>query len=326
MIIHLHFHRRATGVTRSVESIVPLLNRYDETGVFGYGIMAQKRSFAYLLRAVFSGNRPVIHAHRNNELIFALLLRMIGGRFLLVFTRHSDTFPARFTLFLMKRADRLVSLNPAMSETLPFENTLIRHGVNTEVFNIAEKKRLNGISQENLITVIGRVRPEKGQITVMKAAAPLLREKKEWGLLIIGKTDRRDYLEEILSIVSQNGIAEQVHIIPETNDILSYYQASRVVVIASLSEGFSLVCLEAMACGLITIATAGVGIHTEVIRHGLNGFLFPPHDPDALGEILAGVMNNRINIDPLTIRESVADNWSTDKSVSKLLKVYQTEI
>lgn len=325
MIIHLHFHRRATGVTRSVESILPFLNRHVEARAFGYGIRAPKTRLNALLKVIRSGERVVIHAHRNNELIFALLLRMMGGRFLLVFTRHSDTMPSKFTCFLMKGADRLISLNPAMSESLPLKNFLVRHGVNTEIFNIGEKKRLAGIPQKMLISVIGRIRPEKGQITVVKASLPLLRENPEWGLLLIGKTDRVEYLSKILSIASENGISGQVHVIPENNDILSYYHASSVIVIASLSEGFSLVCLEAMACGLITIATAGVGIHSEVISHGENGFLFPADDADTLCEILSLVIGNKINLDPEKIRQVVIDDWSTNKSASELLMAYQID-
>ncbi len=323
MIVHLHFHRRATGVTRSVESILPALNNYHEARAFGYGIRAQKMGLIALLRVIFSGQKVIVHAHRNNEMIFALLLRNLGGRFLLVFTRHSDTMPSGFTLFLMKRADRLISLNPAMSEMLPFRNTLIRHGVNTEFFDIGEKKRPPGIVQENLISVIGRIRPEKAQLTVVKAASPLLRDNPSWGILLIGKTDKGDYHNEILSAASGQGISGQVHIIPETDNILSYYHASGMVVIASLSEGFSLVCLEAMACGLITIATEGVGIHSEVIRHGENGFLFPADNPEALRRILSDIIEKRIDLDPYLIRKAVTDNWSINKSVSELLKLYK---
>ncbi|MBW6502060.1 MAG: glycosyltransferase family 4 protein [Bacteroidales bacterium] len=323
MIIHLHFHRRATGVTRSVESILQVLNKHTEAGVFGYGIWAPKTGLIRLLRLIWSGKKTVIHAHRNNELIFALILRMLGGKFLLVFTRHSDTRPSGFTLFLMKRADCLISLNPAMSENLPFKSTLIRHGVNTEIFNIGEKKKLPGIPQENIISVIGRIRPEKGQITVIKAAAPLLRDHPDWGLMIIGKTDKQEYLDEILTIASENGVSGQVHIIPETNDILSCYHAGKAVVIASLSEGFSLVCLEAMACGLITVATADVGIHSEVIIHGENGFLFSKHDHNELRKILSEIMSGSIKPDPDKIRQTILADWSLEKSASELIRLYE---
>lgn len=322
MIIHLHFHRRATGVTRSIESILPLLNRCVEARAFGYGIKVPKTGLSGLLRIIWSGERLVMHAHRNNELIFALLLRMLGGKFLLVFTRHSDTPPSEFTRFLMKRADRLISLNPAMSESMPFKNTLVRHGVNTEIFKIGEKKKLEGIPQENLIIVVGRIRAEKGQITVIKAAAPLLRNNTGWGLLLIGKTDKGEYLNEILSIATKNGISGQVHIIPENNDILNYYHASRIVVIASLSEGFSLVCLEAMACGLLTIATESVGIHSDVINNGENGFLFTKNDHESLSRIVSDIMSQKISLDAEKIRKSIVDNWSVEKSVSELMKLY----
>ncbi|MFO7622483.1 MAG: glycosyltransferase family 4 protein, partial [Bacteroidales bacterium] len=212
-----------------------------------------------------------------------------------------------------------------MSESLPFKNTLIRHGVNTKIFNIGEKKKLPGIPQENIISVIGRIRPEKGQITVIKAAVYLLREHPGWGILIIGKTDKQEYLNEILTIASENGVSGQVHVIPETNDILSCYHASKIVVIASLSEGFSLVCLEAMACGLITIATADVGIHSEVIRHGVNGFLFPKNDHDSLDLILAEIISGSTRPDPEKIRQAILDDWSIEKSASELIKLYETE-
>lgn len=323
MIIHFHFHLRATGVTRSIENIFPFLNRFSEALVFGYGINAPKINLFSLFRLVYSNNKLVIHAHRNNEIIFALLLRLLGGKFKLVFTRHAESKPSDFTCFLMKKADHLVSLNSAMSKSTPFKNTIIRHGVNTEVFKIQEKKKIVSIPQENLITVIGRLRPAKGQLVVLEALISALKYNPNWGLMLIGKTDKKEYVNEILSMAAENGISSQVHLIRETNEIIDYYRASTVVVIASLSEGFSLVCLEAMSCGLITIATESVGIHSEVIRHGENGFLFPKNDHEFLNRIISDIMSRKVSLDPVRIRQTILDNWSVEKSVSELLKVYE---
>ena len=41
-------------------------------------------------------------------------------------------------------------------------------------------------------------------------------------------------------MASERGISSQLHFLPETDDILSYYRATDAVVIASESEGFSL--------------------------------------------------------------------------------------
>jgi len=326
MIIHLHFHSRATGLTRSVENLLPYLNKYSDARVFGYGIKAPGISFISLIRLAYSNDNLIIHVHRNNEIIFALLLRLLGGKFKLVFTRHAESKPSDFTSFLMKKADHLVSLSPSMSKNLPFQNIIVRHGVNTEIFKIQEKKKTGNIPQENLISVIGRIRPAKGQLVVLKALVPLLQNNPNWGLVMIGKIDKKKYAREILSVASENKISDQVYIMPESNEIVNYYHASRVVVIASRSEGFSLVCLESMACGLITVATENVGIHSEVITHGVNGFLFPKNDSDSLRDILSKVIENNIYLNPADIRQFILDNWSIDKSVVELLKVYQISI
>lgn len=324
MVIHIHFHSHKTGVTRSIENIIPVMNKFSEALVFGYGIDAEKISLPQFLKLAYSGNKLVVHTHRNNEIIFALLLRLLGGKFKLIFTRHSESKPSDFTLWLMKKADHVISLSSSMAKNLPLQSTVIRHGVNTEIFNIMEKGIIAGIPQEKLITVIGRIRPAKGQLIVMKALGEPLKKNSDWGLLLIGKIDDKEYSDEIISAARDNGIYSQVHFIPETDEIINYYRASSIIVIASFSEGFSLVCLEAMACGLITIATESVGIHSEVITNGVNGFLFPVNDHESLGRILADVMSGKIIIDKGKIRQAIVEEWSVEKNVRELLKLYET--
>jgi mannosyltransferase len=324
MVIHIHFHSHKTGVTRSVENIIPVMNKYSEALVFGYCIDAPKINLLRFLKLAYSGNKLVVHAHRNNEIIFALLLRSLGGKFKLIFTRHSETKPSDFTLWLMKKADHIVSLSSSMAKSLPVKSTIIRHGVNTEIFDIGEKITPDGIPQKKLITVIGRIRPAKGQLVVMKALIAPLKKSSDWGLLFIGKTDDKTYSDEIISVAGENGISSQVHFIPESNNIIDYYRASSIVVIASISEGFSLVCLEAMACGLITIATDLVGIHSEVIKNGVNGFLFPVNDHETLSRILADIMSGKNSIDKSKIRQTIVEEWSVEKNVRELLRLYET--
>jgi mannosyltransferase len=324
MIVHTHFHSHKTGVTRSVENIIPVMNKFSGALVFGYGIDAPKISLLHLLKLVYSGNKLVIHTHRNNEIIFALLLRLLGGKFKLIFTRHSESKPSHFTLWLMKKADHIVSLSSSMSKNLPLQSTIIQHGVNTEIFDIGEKISIKGIPQKNLISVIGRIRPAKGQLVVMKALIEPLKNNAEWGLLLIGKIDDKEYSDEIISAAKHNGISSQVHSIPESDEIINYYRACKIVVIASISEGFSLVCLEAMACGLITIATETVGIHSEVITNGENGFLFPINDDKFLSRIITNVMSEKTSLNPEKIRQTIVENWSVEKNVRELLKLYET--
>jgi glycosyltransferase involved in cell wall biosynthesis len=56
-----------------------------------------------------------------------------------------------------------------------------------------------------------------------------------------------------------------------------------VLVFPTLSDGFGLVQLEAMAQGLPVIATSACG---EVVRDGWDGFVVPPGDVESLVEAL----------------------------------------
>jgi glycosyltransferase involved in cell wall biosynthesis len=59
-----------------------------------------------------------------------------------------------------------------------------------------------------------------------------------------------------------------------TDDVASYYQHARVFLLCSLSEGLSLSCMEAMACGVVPV-TSDCGDMAEVVRPGHTGELRP---------------------------------------------------
>ena len=62
------------------------------------------------------------------------------------------------------------------------------------------------------------------------------------------------------------------------------YRASDVFVFPTLVEGMPLVVLEAMACGLPVIVTANGP--ADIVRDGVDGFIIPSRDPDAIAERL----------------------------------------
>ncbi|CAA9533337.1 MAG: hypothetical protein AVDCRST_MAG49-55 [uncultured Thermomicrobiales bacterium] len=71
-------------------------------------------------------------------------------------------------------------------------------------------------------------------------------------------------------------------------DKLALYRAADLYVTPSAYEGFGLTALEAMACGVPTVAAVRTSL-PEVVRDG--GLLVPP-EPDALAEAMVGVLND----------------------------------
>jgi len=319
MIIHFHFHFKTTGVTRSVESILEPLNVLEETKVFGYGVSKHKISFYKLLHVLYSDKKTIVHTHRNNEMLLALILRFLGGRFHLLRTRHAESTPSGLTNFLMSKADQCISLSGTMAQNLNLKSTVIGHGVDPDRLTCDVKKRA---TNPRKISVVGRIRKAKGQRDVMEAIAPLLSQNPNWEIQFIGTIDRPAYADEIRVIATTAQVENQIQFVSQTDQIEHYYQESTAVVVASYSEGFSLVCLEAMACGSTTIATEQVGIHSEVITNGVDGFLYPKGSVAALRTILEQVIRTPEKINPKTARQTILDHWSVTAAAQKLFEIY----
>lgn len=322
ILIHTHFHKRKTGVTRSVENVIPFFNDAFETYVSGYGVSLKTISFLKTVKLLFSKRKLIVHCHRNNEIIRIFFLRLIGAKFKLVGTRHAETKPSKMTMFLLKKCDEIVTLTKNMHQTLGVKNTLVSHGVNTESFVPKKNTVLKNIKQKNIILCAGRVRKAKGQKILLEASVSVLQKNKDWCLVIVGKVDKPEFKESLNKIVKDNGIKEQVYFVDETNEIIKYYQASTIAVVPSFSEGFSLVCAEAMSCGCTTIATANVGVHSDLINHNNTGYLFEAGNVNELNELLMSVVKRSLPYTAEKGRSEILKNWSANKEASELALIY----
>ena len=322
ILIHTHFHKRKTGVTRSIENVLPFFSEKFDTYIYGNNVEGNKISSTKLKSLLFSDREVVVHCHRNNEIIRMLFYRAFGAKFKLVATRHAETRPSKLTLKLLKSADNVVTLIKSMSEKIGLENTIVGHGVNIDLFVPDNNRRIPSIQQENIILCAGRVRKAKGQVVLLEAAK-ILKQQNNWALVIVGKIDKPAFLEELKVIVNKHDIESQVYFVDETSDIISYYQASKIVVVPSFSEGFSLVTAEAMSCGCSVIATKNVGVHSSLITHSKNSYLFEAGNVSELEILLSKSIKNEIPHLGRQAREEILKNWSAKKEAENLIKVYQ---
>ena len=86
---------------------------------------------------------------------------------------------------------------------------------------------------------------------------------------------------QAIDALEQAGITERTWLPGARDDVSELMQAMDVFVLGSLREGISNTILEAMASGLAVIACDTGGNH-ELVAHGVNGYLVPPGDSEAL--------------------------------------------
>lgn len=85
-------------------------------------------------------------------------------------------------------------------------------------------------------------------------------------------------------------------------------------------ETFSLVAREALQSGLPVVASR-VGALQELIRDGVNGFLFPPGDVDALAAVIRRIGEQPASLSALKIPGPV-EILSTAEHVDRMVKIY----
>jgi mannosyltransferase len=302
--------------------VLPFFDAYFETYVYGKTIDGAKITTLQFLKFAFSKRKVIVHCHRNNEILRMLLFRFLGAKFKLIASRHSATKPSKLTLFLLKKAAKVVTLIKSMSDDLRIENTLIAHGINVQDFVPNSNGTLPKISQENIILNTGRIRKSKGQLTLLKAAN-VLKGHENWCLVFVGKVDKPAFLVELKNLAKELYIENQVYFFDEIREIIPYYQAAKIFVAPSFSEGFSLVTAEAMACECNVIASKNVGVHNDLITHQKNGYLFEAGNSDELASILQKIISGELPFLGKEARNEIIKNWSAEKESSALMKMYQ---
>ena len=99
---------------------------------------------------------------------------------------------------------------------------------------------------------------------------------------------------DVPELVSNLRHPERVHVEGEVTDIASYVEAADVVLMPSdKAEGFGLVAVEAFARARPVIGSAAGGL-LGILDSGMNGWLFPAGDAEALSELLGGLTRDEV--------------------------------
>ncbi len=167
----------------------------------------------------------------------------------------------------------------------------IHNGIGLDLFrssNGSQRRAMReelGVADAWVIGAVGGLRPVKGHRFLLEAMAGLAESAPNARLLVVGDGPLREGLEARAAAL---GIAERVRFLGFRNDVPRILGALDCFVLPSLSEGLSIVTIEAMAAGLPVVVTASGGPR-DLVEHGSTGLVVPPGDPFALSAAMASV-------------------------------------
>jgi glycosyltransferase involved in cell wall biosynthesis len=155
----------------------------------------------------------------------------------------------------------------------------------------AKALRGDGLTQ---LLFVGNLMPRKGLHTLLDALAQL--PSSAWHLHIVGSTEvDREYSQTMHRRASSLSIGAKTtwHGRVDDSRLSQLFSESDILVMPSY-EGFGIVFLEAMAYGLPVVASR-TGAAPELIQNGVNGYLIPHEDSQALANRLAFLCENPVH-------------------------------
>ena len=167
-----------------------------------------------------------------------------------------------------------------------------------------------------LIVAVGRLVPQKGYDTMLRAFRKI-RKQIPTKLIILGG----GYLESNLRIkIREFDLESDVQLAGFVENPWAYLQRADLYLSTSRYEGFHLTIVEAMACGVVPVATDCDYGPREIITDGVDGKLVPVNNTELIAEAIIDLLQHPGK------RKEMADKAAKrakDFDVSIIVKEYE---
>lgn len=142
---------------------------------------------------------------------------------------------------------------------------------------------------EKRVIAVGRYTYQKGFDILLRSWASVEKQFPEWHLAIFGAGNNEPYKQQARELGLDPA---RCHIMNNTPDIQSEYLKSSLFVFSSRFEGFGMVLVEAMACGLPVVSFDCPCGPLDIVTDDVDGYLVSTGDADQLAARMAYLMGH----------------------------------
>jgi glycosyltransferase involved in cell wall biosynthesis len=222
-----------------------------------------------------------------------------------------------------RRADLIIANSQAgashhITSGYPSQTVIvIPNGVNTERFQPDHeqgrrlRESLNIGLEAPVIAMLARFDPMKGHDELLAVLALLVHQHPHLTAVIAGG-HTAEQAQRFLAHAESLGVRDHLKLLGETDDARGVLNATDVLAVPSLSEGFPNVVLEALACGTPCV-TYAVGDLEHIPSRLLK--VVPVGDRAAFAEALSEILHHRADAERLPC-EVVTQNYSVEQMVT----------
>jgi glycosyltransferase involved in cell wall biosynthesis len=290
---------------------------------WGHPVSSFAKAAAHLRRA----SPDVVHGHGLEGNLFgmpAALLAGVRGRIAEEIGMPEHSAKAKIAMRgAYLAAKRVIAVSDAIRDAVIATGEAPAHKV-VRLYNPVESPEHRAgariIGEPLRIGFVGRLEPVKNPLGLVKAIA-LLSSEQQCRLLLIGEGSERPAIEAFIRSAGLQSNVELAGFQPSPAELLA---SCHLYVQPSVTEGFGIALIEAMACGLPAIATRSGGM-PEIVKDAANGWLIASPDPrdiaDAIGRA-ATMKPSQLAAIGEAARRSVEDRFDPAAYVRSLELLY----
>ncbi len=355
LIPHMKLLKNMDYEVEVAASNIGFSNKIREEGFKVYNLpfsrnpldISNLKAVLMLYRIMKENNYIMLHTHTPVASFIGRIIGRIVGVPHIVYTAHGFHFHElgnpfkNFVYFrLEKFAGRFTDVSITINkddykvaiEKNIFPNGRVVYvkgvGVDTQKFS-PEKVSLEGLepslsnSSETTFISVGRLDREKHFAHLLEAFSLVKQKRSDFKFLIVGDGTEGVYLKKLSAELN---LQNQVEFMGYVKGVEKFLKISRAFVFASSREGLPVSLMEAMAMEKPVVAYDIRGVR-DLVEDGVNGFLVPFGDTEALAEKIVYLMDNP-NIGKemgKKGREKIEKEFSLEVVLSQLERLY-TEV
>ena len=287
-----------------VQSISYTMDRYK------VDVLSDARVGFQLAKLIREHQFDLIHAHASKP-GFLARLAALGTGVPVLYSPHCFAFHAgagRLTIVITSFLERLAAFFTTRFVVVsegerelacqyhvgrPEQITVIHTGIDPAPFrlpvDVSYLKTSLGIpASAPVIGSVGRLSIQKSPVDFVRVAEALHKSKPNAHFVWVGDGPLE---EDVRNLSTSLQLDSAIHWLGQRSDVQKLLHLFDCLILTSRWEGFPLVVLEAMAAGTPVVATDIPGTR-ELIQHGVNGWLAPTRDAQALAGLVLDVLTN----------------------------------
>lgn len=207
---------------------------------------------------------------------------------------------------------------------------VIHNGIEQIKYNSDNEKyysEFNIPSNSKVVAIVGRINDIKGQNHFIDAMKNVInKNNKVFGLIIGDAFSGQEWrVEQLKKLIKDENLEQKVIYCGFRRDIKNIYNIINLLVLSSIkNDSFPTVVLEAMSCGIPTIAYKCGGVK-EMIENSVNGYLIEQGNIMDLSKKIEEVIGDEETLNLLS-KNSILNyrkNFSIKKFINNIENIYE---